>query len=252
VSRRPSFGKERRPARGSGARSPGQSTMPGTRRPNCRRPGCTQIPAADEQFAKIEGVSTVYARAWGKLVLREFARPADATVALICLETPLFGSSPNARFRPRRPRSEIASNWARCQKSALCSASIGRCEPFNDDCGGLNDLSIWVFSRIRANCPSHSANKVTWLSMDTRSSILTGHCSDSPIVAPARGPFVPWMGVAASETRAALADGDHCREMAGKLRELARLTHSPGMRRELVDLARRYDRRGDHFDGRPR
>ena len=29
-------------------------------------------------------------------------------------------------------------------------------------------------------------------------------------------------------------------------------THSPGMRRELVDLARRYDRRGDHFDGRPR
>ena len=88
--------------------------------------------------------------------------------------------------------------------------------------------------------------------MDTRSSILASHCSDSPIVAPARGPFVPWMGVAASETRAALADGDHCREMAGKLRELAHLTHSPGMRRELVDLARRYDRRGDHFDGRPR
>ena len=88
--------------------------------------------------------------------------------------------------------------------------------------------------------------------MDTRTSILASHCSDSPIVAPARGPFVPWMGVAASETRAALADGDHCREMAGKLRELARLTHSPGMRRELVDLARRYDRRGDHFDGQPR
>ena len=71
----------------------------------------------------------------GKLVLREFARPADATAALICLETPLFGSSPNARFRPGRPWSEIASNWARCQKSALCSASIGPCEPFNDDCG---------------------------------------------------------------------------------------------------------------------
>ena len=47
------------------------------------------------------------------------------------------------------------------------------------------------------------------------------------------------------------ADGDHCREMAGKVRELARLTHSPGIRRELVDLAKRYDRRGDHFD-RPR
>ena len=88
--------------------------------------------------------------------------------------------------------------------------------------------------------------------VDTRSSILASHCSDSSIVAPAPGPFVPWMGAAAGETRAALADGDHYREMAGKLRELARLTHSPGIRRELVDLARRYDRRGEHFDGRPR
>jgi hypothetical protein len=60
------------------------------------------------------------------------------------------------------------------------------------------------------------------------------------------------MGVAASEARAAHADGDHYREMAGRLRELARLTHAPGMRRELVDLAKRYDRRGDVFDGRAR
>jgi hypothetical protein len=52
------------------------------------------------------------------------------------------------------------------------------------------------------------------------------------------------------EARAALADGDHYREMADKLRELARLTRSPGIRRELVDLAKRYDRRGDHFDRR--
>jgi hypothetical protein len=88
--------------------------------------------------------------------------------------------------------------------------------------------------------------------VDTRSSILVSHCSDNPIIVPAHGPFVPWMGVAVSEARAALADGDHCREMAGKLRELAHYTRSPGMRRELVDLARRYDRRGDHFDGRPR
>jgi hypothetical protein len=36
--------------------------------------------------------------------------------------------------------------------------------------------------------------------------------------------------------------------MAGKVRELARYTRSPGIRRELVDLAKRYDRRGDHFD----
>jgi hypothetical protein len=60
------------------------------------------------------------------------------------------------------------------------------------------------------------------------------------------------MDVAASEARAVHADGDHCREMAGRLRELAHCTSSPGMRRELVDLARSYDRRGDHFDGRPR
>ena len=56
------------------------------------------------------------------------------------------------------------------------------------------------------------------------------------------------MDVAVSETRAALADGDHYREMAGELRELARYTRSPGIRRELVNLAMRYDRRGDHGD----
>jgi len=43
---------------------------------------------------------------------------------------------------------------------------------------------------------------------------------------------------------------DHYREMAGRVRELARYTRSPGIRRELVNLARRYDRRGDHVDGR--
>jgi hypothetical protein len=58
-------------------------------------------------------------------------------------------------------------------------------------------------------------------------------------------------GMAVSETRAALADGDDYREMAERLRGLARLTRSPGIRRELVDLAKRYDRRGDHFDRRP-
>jgi hypothetical protein len=36
--------------------------------------------------------------------------------------------------------------------------------------------------------------------------------------------------------------------MAGRVRELARVTCSPGIRRELVALAKRYDRRGDHFD----
>ena len=88
--------------------------------------------------------------------------------------------------------------------------------------------------------------------MDTRSSILANHYSDSPVIGPAGDAFVPWIGAAVSETRAALTDGDHYREMAGKLRELARQTRSPGIRRELVDLAGRYDRRDDHFDCRLR
>jgi hypothetical protein len=55
-----------------------------------------------------------------------------------------------------------------------------------------------------------------------------------------------------SKPTPSVADGDHCREMAGKLRELALYTRSPGTCRELVDLAKRYDRRGDHFDLRSR
>jgi hypothetical protein len=35
--------------------------------------------------------------------------------------------------------------------------------------------------------------------------------------------------------------------MAGKLRQLARYTKSPGIRRELIGLAKRYDRRGEYF-----
>jgi hypothetical protein len=40
--------------------------------------------------------------------------------------------------------------------------------------------------------------------------------------------------------------------MAGRVRELARVSRSPAMRKELADLAGRYDRRGDHFDSRSR
>ena len=58
--------------------------------------------------------------------------------------------------------------------------------------------------------------------------------------------------IAPIEQRAAFGDGDHHREMAGRLRELARFTRSPGIRRELVDLAKRYDRRGEYFDSRSR
>jgi hypothetical protein len=53
-----------------------------------------------------------------------------------------------------------------------------------------------------------------------------------------------------SEPAPLRADGDHYREIAGKLRELARYTRSPGIRRELVEVAKRYDRRGDYFDDR--
>jgi hypothetical protein len=38
--------------------------------------------------------------------------------------------------------------------------------------------------------------------------------------------------------------------MSRRVRGLARLTCSPGIPRELVDLAKRYDRRGNHFDRR--
>ena len=69
-------------------------------------------------------------------------------------------------------------------------------------------------------------------------------------IGPARRAFIPWIGVAVSETQAALPDGDHWREIAGRLRELARCMRLPGIRRELSELAQRYDRRGDHFDRR--
>jgi len=78
-----------------------------------------------------------------------------------------------------------------------------------------------------------------------------GDCAEGGI-GPTRRAVVPWIGIAVSETRVAVGDGDHCREMAGKLRELARTTRLPGIRRELADLAQRYDRRGDHFDRRSR
>jgi hypothetical protein len=51
--------------------------------------------------------------------------------------------------------------------------------------------------------------------------------------------------LAVTKPPALLADGDHYREMAGKVRELARYSRSPGIRRKLVELAKRYDRRGD-------
>jgi hypothetical protein len=52
------------------------------------------------------------------------------------------------------------------------------------------------------------------------------------------------------QANAAPADGEHYREMARKLRELAREFRFPGARQELLDLALRYERRADSFDAR--
>jgi hypothetical protein len=41
-------------------------------------------------------------------------------------------------------------------------------------------------------------------------------------------------------------DGNHYRDVAGKLRELARYCRFAGARRELLQLATNYDGRADH------
>jgi hypothetical protein len=45
-------------------------------------------------------------------------------------------------------------------------------------------------------------------------------------------------------------DSEHYREIASKLRELARQFRFPGTRQELLTLALRYERRADLLDGR--
>ena len=45
-------------------------------------------------------------------------------------------------------------------------------------------------------------------------------------------------------------DSEHYREMAKKLRELARQFRFPGARQELLTLAFRYERRADQLDTR--
>ena len=44
------------------------------------------------------------------------------------------------------------------------------------------------------------------------------------------------------------SDSEHYREMATKLRELARQFRYPGARQELLGLALRYERRADQLD----
>jgi hypothetical protein len=52
------------------------------------------------------------------------------------------------------------------------------------------------------------------------------------------------------QANAALSDSQHYREMARKLRELAREFRFPGARQELLDLASRYERRADSLGAR--
>ena len=46
------------------------------------------------------------------------------------------------------------------------------------------------------------------------------------------------------------SDSDHYREMAAKIRELARQFRFAGARQELLDLALRFERTADYLDAR--
>ena|SRR5690349_17279721 len=52
------------------------------------------------------------------------------------------------------------------------------------------------------------------------------------------------------QVNAAQPHGEHYREIARKLRVLAREFRFPGARHELLDLAARYERRADSLDAR--
>ena len=52
------------------------------------------------------------------------------------------------------------------------------------------------------------------------------------------------------EAKAASSDSEHYREMASKLRRLAREFRFAGARQELLDLALRYERRAESLDAR--
>jgi len=52
------------------------------------------------------------------------------------------------------------------------------------------------------------------------------------------------------QSSAAQSDSEHYRDMASKLRELARQFRFRGVRQEVLDLALRYERRADDLDAR--
>jgi hypothetical protein len=50
------------------------------------------------------------------------------------------------------------------------------------------------------------------------------------------------------KTAVAPADGQHYRELAEKLRKIARQSRSPGARQKILDFALTYDGRAGHLD----
>jgi hypothetical protein len=50
------------------------------------------------------------------------------------------------------------------------------------------------------------------------------------------------------KTAVAPVDSQHYRELAEKLRKIARQSRSPGTRQKILDFALRYDGRADHLD----
>jgi hypothetical protein len=153
---------------------------------------------------------------------------------------------------PGEPIDQKKKGNSRTESGPICAEPQNQ-SFFNNDCLAVNDLRVWPFSaselivrRIRQTYP--------WSVIHATSNRDEGGDYSGYVVVRGGGLLVLCIvtALAAVEPLPPLTDGGQCREMAGKLRELARRTRSPGIRRELVDLARRYDRRGDHFDGRSR
>lgn len=63
-------------------------------------------------------------------------------------------------------------------------------------------------------------------------------------------PLTDFLLASESQHDAPPPDGANVREMARRLRNLARDCRLPGARREMLDLAGRFERRADYFDSR--
>lgn len=63
-------------------------------------------------------------------------------------------------------------------------------------------------------------------------------------------PLIDFVAASKSWDDTPPADGDNVREMARRLRNLARDCRLAGTRREMLDLAARFERRADYFDSR--